>query len=128
MAKHKKPYIETNIEKLAIYYFKLAKVDSLEELQKSDYWKYFEQDKLNALRSRKKKEFETKKKELVKKDLVFSCSNCKKELGYQVFGNFVLEDLNFNYENHILKIICSCGKQISFFVPGETKVKELKNE
>lgn len=124
MAKSK-VYIETNIEKLAIYYFKLAKVDSLEELQKSDYWKYFEQDKLNALRSRKKKEFEAKTKELVKKDLVFSCSDCKKELGYQVFGNFVLEDLNFNYENHVLEITCSCGKRCSFFVSKEKKQKGL---
>lgn len=125
MAKHKKPYIETNIEKLAIYYFKLAEVNSLEELQKSDYWKYFEQDKLNALRSRKKKEFETKTKELVKKDLVFSCSDCKKELGYQVFGNFVLEDLNFNHKNHVLEITCSCGKRCSFFVSKEKKQKGL---
>ncbi len=126
MAKSK-VYIETNIEKLAIYYFKLAKVNSLEELQKSDYWKYFEQDKLNALRSRKKKEFETKTKELIKKDLVFSCSNCKKELGYQVFGNFVLENLNFNYENHILKITCSCGKQTSFFIQGDWNCPNFNN-
>lgn len=117
----KKPYIETNIEKLAIYYFKLAEVNSLEELKKTDYWKYFEQDKLNALRATKKKEFETKEKEIIKKDLIFNCSDCKKSLGYQVFGNFVLGDLKFNYENNILEITCSCGKHSSFFVPREKK-------
>lgn len=124
MAK-KKTYIETNIEKLAMYYFKLAKVNSLEELKKSDYWKYFEQDKLNALRARKKREFEATKKTIVKKDLVFTCFNCKKELGYQVINNFILSDINFNYENNILELTCSCGKQSSFFIPREKKQKEL---
>lgn len=124
MAK-KKPYIETNIEKLAMYYFKLAKVNSLVELQKSDYWIYFEQDKLNALRAKKKKEFETNEKTIIKKDLVFTCSNCKKELGYQVINSFVLSNLNFNYKNNTLEITCSCGKQSSFFIPREKKQEEL---
>lgn len=121
----KKPYIETNVEKIAMYYFDLAKVSSLEELEKSDYYKYFEQDKLNALKATKKKEFEIKEKATVKKDLVFTCSNCKKELGYQVINNFILSDLKFNYENSVLEIICSCEKQNSFFIPENKKQKEL---
>lgn len=119
MAKSKKIYIETNIEKLAAYYFKLADVNSLNELEKTIYWKYFEQDKLTALRATQKKEFNVKIKEPIKKDLIFTCSNCKKELGYQVINNFILADLDFSYEHKILNIICSCGKQNSFFIPKE---------
>ena len=120
-----KVYIETNMEKLAANYFKIAGVNSLAELKETIYWKYFEEDKLNALKAMKKKEFETKTKVIVKKDLVFNCSNCKKSLGYQVFGNFVLEDLKFSYENNILEITCSCGKNNSFPVLKEKKQKEL---
>lgn len=120
--------IETNIERLAANYFEIAGVTSLAELKETIYWKYFEEDKLNALKATKKREFESKTKTVIKKDLIFNCSDCKKSLGYQVFGNFVLEDLNFNYENHVLEITCSCGKQCSFFVPGDKKVKALKNE
>lgn len=71
MAKSKKIYIETNIEKLAAYYFKLAEVNSLDELEKTIYWKYFEQDKLNALRATQKREFKTKIKEPTEKDCIF---------------------------------------------------------
>lgn len=117
--------IETNIERLAAGYFKIAGVSSLAELKETIYWKYFEEDKLNALRATKKKEFENKSKSVVKKDLIFNCSDCKKSLGYQVFGNFVLEDLNFNYENHLLEITCSCGKHCLFLVSKEKKQKEL---
>lgn len=124
MAKSKKIYIETNIEKLAAYYFKLAEVNSLDELEKTIYWKYFEQDKLNALRATQKREFKTKIKEPTKKDFIFTCTNCKKELGYQVINNFILADLNFNYENKILNIICSCGKKNSFLISKSTTYKK----
>lgn len=121
MAKSKKIYIETNIEKLAANYFKIADVNSLTELKETIYWKYFEEDKLNALRARKRKEFESKDKEPLKKDLFFKCSSCSKELGYQVLNSFILDDLKFSYENYILEITCSCGKENSFFIPKEKK-------
>lgn len=129
MAK-KKPYIETNIEKLAMYYFDLAGVSSLVDLQKSDYWIYFEQDKLNALRARKKREFETNEKTIIKKDLVFTCSNCKKELGYKVLNSFILDEIKFNFDwnTGFLNILCYCGKDNSFFIPKEKIYKELKDE
>lgn len=115
--KKSKIRIETNIERLALYYFKLAGVDTLEELKKSDYWLYFEQDKALALRTTRKKEFETKEKTPLKKDLFFKCSNCKKELGYQIFDSFMLDNLKFSYDNNILEIGCSCGQENIFHIP-----------
>ncbi|MGL5640016.1 MAG: hypothetical protein ACRCW7_11875 [Cetobacterium sp.] len=114
-----KVYIETNIEKLAFYYLELSGCETLQELKKSDYWKYYEQDKLTALRITKKREFENHKTSILKKDLFFKCSSCKKELGYQVLNSFVLDNLKFSYEDHILKITCSCGKESSFLIPKE---------
>lgn len=103
---------QTDINIIALDYLKIAGVNSLEELKKTIYWEYYQNETRGISVKHKSEDVVGGFAEDDNRDTrkLIICPNCNMELGYKEQGIYHLnENLAFSNNDKALKILCICG-------------------